>query len=127
MKRIKQIAVYSFCTLLVCVFNSCSEEKTYPRYELVTVTVIPDSLKNEHRTWITETVRAASQNMTGGDYEDVDETIIQCEETAEKLFGVKVKGLRLERSREAYFVYLKPSELNDYEKAILDSLIANAH
>lgn len=123
MKRIKQIAVYSFCTLLSCVFFSCEQTPTYPRYTATTKEVIPDSLKNDHRTWITETVRAASQNMTGGDYEDVDETIIQAERTADRIFGKKLRALRIEISDHYWDDLIKTeNELNEYEKIKFDSL-----
>lgn len=75
--------------------TSCGEEK-YPKYSLITIEFIPDSLKAEHRKFITETVRAASNQMTGGDYEDVDETIIQAERTADNIFSSSVVGLRKE-------------------------------
>jgi hypothetical protein len=115
--------------LLVAVLfslTSCSEER-YPKYSLTTIEFIPDSLKVEHRKFITETVKAASNQMTGGDYEDVDETIIQAERTADNIFSSSVVGLRKEID-ENYWnsLELKPNELNVYEKKILDSLV-NSH
>ncbi len=105
---------------------SCNGDK-YPKYSLTTIEFIPDSLKVEHRKFITETVRAASNQMTGGDYEDVDETIIQAERTADNIFSSSVVGLRKEID-ENYWnsLELKPNELNVYEKKILDSLV-NSH
>ena len=104
---------------------SCNEDK-YPKYSLTTIEFIPDSLKAEHRKFITETVRAASNQMTGGDYEDVDETIIQAERTADNIFSSSIVGLRKEID-ENYWnsLELKPNELNVYEKKILDSLVNN--
>lgn len=46
-----------------------------------------DSLQTEYREWVKETVRAASEHMTGGDYEDADETILQSQQTALQIFG----------------------------------------
>ena len=127
MKRTKQIILTSFCTLLACFFSSCESTEIYPRYSVDTKDVIADSLKHEYRTWITETVRAASQNMTGGDYEDVDDTIEQCEYTAKRIFSEEVIALRIEVDEHYYNDFLKTeSELNDYEKTILDSLTTNA-
>lgn len=106
--------------------TSCSEEK-YPKYSLTTIEFIPDSLKAEHRKFITETVRAASNQMTGGDYEDVDETIIQAERTADNIFSSSIVGLRKEIDKNYWnSLELKPNELNVYEKKILDSLV-NSH
>jgi hypothetical protein len=105
---------------------SCNEDK-YPKYSLTTIEFVPDSLKVEHRKFITETVRAASNQMTGGDYEDVDETIIQAERTADNIFSSNVIGLR-KKIDDNYWndLELKPNELNVYEKKILDSLV-NSH
>lgn len=51
----------------ILVSTSCIDSKPYyPRYTLISISYIPDSLKKEHREWIKETVRAASQHMTGG-------------------------------------------------------------
>lgn len=115
--------------LLVAVLfslTSCSKEK-YPKYSLTTIWFVPDSLKVEHRKFITETVRAASNQMTGGDYEDVDETIIQAERTADNIFSSNVIGLIKEIDDNHWNdLKLKPSELNSYEKSILDSLV-NSH
>ena len=114
--------------LVAVLFSSCKKEAIkYPIYSLTTIEYIPDSLKVEHRKFITETVRAASNQMTGGDYEDVDETIIQAERTADNIFSSNIIGLTKEID-ENYFnsLELKPNELNVYEKKILDSLV-NSH
>jgi len=121
MKNILKLLLYG--SIMVMMLNSCEEVPTYPRYTLDTITHIPDTLKVEHRTWITETVRAASQHMTGGDYEDVDQTIIQAERTANRLFGVEVIGLRKEINDNYYDdLQLVPSQLTPKELEILNNL-----
>jgi len=116
--------------LLVAVlfsFASCEEVLNYPIYSLKTVTYIPDSLKIEHRKWITETVRAANQQLSAGDYEDIDQTIIQAERTAENIFSVKLIGLRKQINDNHWEdLELKPNELNSQQKKVLDSL-QNSH
>jgi len=128
MSNYRNCFALAYVLLVAVLFSltSCSEEK-YPKYSLTTIEFIPDSLKVEHRKFITETVRAASNQMTGGDYEDVDETIIQAERTADNIFSSSVVGLRKEID-ENYWnsLELKPNELNVYEKKILDSLV-NSH
>lgn len=116
---------YSLYAVLACVFlPSCSEDIKYPIYSIEKIKYVPDSLKAEHRAWITETIRAASQHMTGGDYEDVDETIIEAKRTADRLFQVNVIGLRKEINEKSWDdLHLKPIELNHKEKLILDSLL----
>lgn len=106
--------------------TSCHEEK-YPKYSLTTIKFIPDSLRAEHRKFITETVRAASNQMTGGDYEDVDETIVQAERTADNIFSSNIIGLRKQIDDSPWNdLELKPNELTVYEKKIFDSLV-NSH
>ena len=130
MVKLKNKLSNAFYILLASVFLiSCSYEKeVYPRYSLYTVNEIPDSLKLEYRTWITETIRSASQNMTGGDYENVDETIRQAKYTADDIFGTKVIGLRKEIDDNYYNdLKLTPKQLTIEENKVLDSLrISNA-
>ena len=123
-KKITFISRLTKLTLVAVLFllTSCKEDK-YPKYSLVSIDFIPDSLKTEHRKFITETVRAASNQMTGGDYEDVDETIIQAERTANNIFSSRVIGLRKQVDNNYWNdLKLKPNELNRFEKLILDSL-----
>jgi hypothetical protein len=124
MNKLKSLTRYTLYTVLACVFASCSYPKeNYPKYSLETIEYVPDSLKVEHRLWIKETIRAASQQMTGGDYEDVDATIRQAKWTADELFQVSIVGLRKEINDNYYDdLHLKPKELNLFENTVLDSL-----
>ncbi len=124
---IKTLTRNTLYTVLACVLFSCSYPiENYPKYSIKTIEYIPDTLKLKHRTWITETIRAASQNMTGGDYEDIEATIRQAKYTADELFSASVVGLRKEINDNYYDdLHLTPLELNLYESKILDSL-ANA-
>lgn len=124
LKKIKLICSILLLTILLI---SCEEKVQYPIYSLTKISYVPDSLKVKHREFVKETVRAASQQMTGGDYEDVDETIIQAKHTADELFQVSVIGLRKDID-ENYWnaIELTPEEMNPYEKKILDSL-SNSH
>ena len=127
-KNTKQYRNLAKLMLVAVLFSlvSCNEDK-YPKYSLTTIEFVPDSLKAEHRKFITETVRAASNQMTGGDYEDVYETIIQAERTADNIFSSTVVGLRKEIDENHWnSLELKPNKLNVYEKKILDSLV-NSH
>lgn len=83
---------------LVLMFSleSCNHKYTqpeYPQYSITTKAVVPDSLREDQRKFVVETVRAASQHMTGGDYEDVDDTIDQARLTSEDLFSIEVQCL----------------------------------
>ena len=123
--RIKTVGKYFLYALLACVFlTSCSSDDEYPRYTLETIKYVPDSLKIKHRTWVTETIRAASQHMTGGDYEDVDVTIRQAKWTADELFQVGIVGLRKEIDDNYWNdLHLLPIDLNIKEQHVLDSLV----
>jgi hypothetical protein len=111
------------------IFTSCEphrrkpEYPKYPKYSLEKIDYIPDSLKSKHQEYTKELVRAASQHMTGGDYEDVDETIIQAKRTADELFQVSVIGLRKEINENYWDSFdLRPDELSPSEKKILENL-----
>lgn len=109
--------------LLSIIFVSCGENVKYPRYSIEKIHIVPDSLKSAHREWIKETVRAASMHMTGGDYEDVDETILQAEQTANRIFEIQIIGLRKEINEDFYSdVIILPNEFTANDKHILDSL-----
>tara|TARA_B110000971_G_C19865582_1_gene433691 strand:- start:77 stop:448 length:372 start_codon:yes stop_codon:yes gene_type:complete len=118
----KTILLY---TLLLILFSSCKKDiEKYPIYSLKTIRYVPDSLKTEQREWIKETVRASNQNLSAGDYENIDETIVQVERTSENLFEITVVGLRKKVNDDNWDdIELKPNELNDYEKKIIDSLL----
>jgi len=121
--KLSNVSKYFLYTLLALVFVGCADTIEYPRYSLETIEYIPDSLKVEHRTWITETIRAASQHMTGGDYEDVDVTIRQAKWTADDLFEVSIVGLKKEINDNHYNdLHLMPSDMTDEETQTLKRL-----
>lgn len=125
MKKIKFLKVF-MVILIVIIFVSCSDDNNikYPVYSLKMVKYVPDSLKEKQRTWIIEIVRAASQQMTGGDYEDVGETILQAERTSNRLFQVNTMGLKKEiDDYSLHDLYLTLDELSNRERYILDSLL----
>ena len=113
-----------FILVLCCISCTNRNPQNNVEYSLTTIQSVPDSLKEKQRGWILETVRASNQHLSAGDYEDIDETIIQVERTADNLFEVETYGLRKQFS-DGTFDYMdyKPNELNTYEKRILDSLV----
>lgn len=94
-------------------------------YRISTITTVPDSLKEKYRSWVIECVRAASQNMTGGDYEDVDETIEQAEATALKLFGVEEPALVINYGEGYSVIYVARSKFTPAQEEIYDILMKN--
>lgn len=115
----------SYLLILIILFSSCYKSKSeYPKYSLTTISEVPDSLKSQQREWIKETIRAASQHMIGGDYEDVDETIDQAKRTSDQLFYIDYLSLRKEVDENVYRdIIIKPKDMNTYEKKVFDSLI----
>lgn len=122
--KTKQTIKAILCYILVTVLASCKKEEIkYPVYSLESKDIVPDSLKKEYRAFITETVRAANQHLYAGDYEDIDETIIQAERTADNSFSVKVLCLR-KQIDENYWndIIITPSEFTQKEKIIFKNL-----
>lgn len=72
--------------------------------------------------FITETTRAASQHMTGGDYEDPEDVIEQAQESAERLYLRPQLVLVLEDSRKASLQKYGPWELGPADQRMYDSL-----
>jgi hypothetical protein len=123
---IKSTLLLALLFIFSLIFTSCEphgRKPEYPKYSLEKIDYIPDSLKSKHQEYTKELVRAASQHMTGGDYEDVDETIIQAKRTADELFQVSVIGLRKEINENYWDSFaLRPDELSPSEKKILINL-----
>lgn len=123
MKKLIKLVI---CSIIISTLTSCLErgkQVVYPQYSLVTFSEVPDSLKADHREWVKETVRAANQNLTAGDYEDIDDTIEEVMRTSESLFSVETITLR-KKLGEGDFEYtdLNPKELTIKEKVILKNL-----
>ena len=110
-----------FYLILSSVFYACEQVPSYPRYELGAIEYVPDSLKAEHREYITETIKAASFHMSAGDYEDIDITIRQAKWTADELFEVKGFGL-IKRNGQFNYVHIPVCKMSKSEKKIFDSL-----
>jgi hypothetical protein len=109
-------------SFLLLVSTGCEKEAI--EYELSFIHHIPDSLKQQHRDWIQETVRAASQHMTGGKYESPHKTIREARYTADDLFGKNVLGLRKYINGNQWEnVNLLPEEMSEEEKIIFERLI----
>lgn len=112
--------------IILIAVSSCTNTK-HNRYELAKIDYIPDSLIEKHRNWITETVRAASQHMSAGDYEDVDNTIRQAGWQADEIYERSEMGLKFCVDDNYYnCIHLRRSEMSTREKYILDSMLERA-
>jgi hypothetical protein len=110
----------------ILILSSCSESDVkYPVYNYTVGEIYPDSCKIKAANWIKETVAATNFKMSGGDYEDPEDVIEQCEETAQKLFSIKVEGLIKTSYSGSYGIFIPKNELTKYELHILDSLKNN--
>lgn len=105
--------------------NSCdtSPIDKSPKYELTYVNIVPDSLKDKQRKWITETVSATNLHMTGGDYEDPEDVIEEASDQSKNLFSVSVPTLYKKEYGSDIYYRMMPIELTQKEKEILSKLL----
>jgi len=103
---------------LITVISSCNHVNTHG-YILRSITVVADSLKDRQATFVTETVRAASQHMTGGDYEDPEDVIEAANNTFEHIYGVHVECLYNNG------VYILPQDFDSTQMVIFNYLKSN--
>lgn len=109
--------------LFILLLFSCAAEEKYPRYEIQVVEVVPDSLKTKQQNFITETIRAANQRLTAGDYEEVYETVYAVRNVSTELYSVQVVALK-KRISGAYgnYIYILPENMTEEEKRIFQEL-----
>ena len=122
-KNITLKIIFLFSLLLT--IYSCKHKEPTVEYSLGAINSVPDSLKSKQRLWVTETIKAASQNMTGGDYEDVDDPIDQAWITSERLFQVETLGLikKVEDEGRTSFREILPKNMTNHEKKVMINLI----
>lgn len=91
---------------------------------MVSETSVPDSLRFAMAEWVKETVRAASNQMTGGDYEDPEDVIVQAEKTANRLFSrtTRAEGMRFYRKSADNPSEIRYENLSIPEKKVFDEL-----
>lgn len=86
-------------------------------YKITIGVYVPDSLKEKHREYIKELVRAADQHLSAGDMEDAAYTIRQAKWTADELFGLRIQGLSKYTSD-----FIAPEQMTKEEKEIFEQL-----
>lgn len=96
-------------------------------HRIVTEIFVPDSLMDDYRIWITETVRAASQHVTGGDYEDVHETIRQVEITGERIFGKKELCLSISYNSDYNNIVVRQKDMTKEQRQIFQQLLKEGY
>jgi hypothetical protein len=118
-------------TALAIIGASCGPAKdeygrpVYPKYEVGTYTFVPDSLRDKQREWITKTVAAASNHMTGGDYEDPEDLIDEVMEESFTVFNVDVATLSVKECSDCIWRNLDPRLLTKQQQSLFDSLQNN--
>ena len=90
---------------------------------------VPDSLKVAQREWITKTVAACNNRLTGGDIEDQEKVIEQAESSSERLFGVEVEGLYMYDAESEYnpkqvyyYTFIPKRNLNPLQLKLFNEL-----
>src|SRR5690349_9539891 len=117
-------------TLLMIVLSAiiaCDDPKTprlpaYPIYQYTIMREVPDSLKDDMAKWITETVRAANQHMTGGDYEDPEDVIDEAEDVAKNLFARDVEYLSIVADQNASWIHIPAYRLDSIQFQIFEDI-----
>ena len=102
--------------LLTIILIGCEEPS---RYQLSQRSYVPDSLKQAYATYVTELVRAATNNLTTCDYEDVDDTIDEAEKSAMSLYQVNELVLQ----DKSTFVVIRVQDMTPTQKLTFDSLM----
>jgi len=88
MKKKIYLILLVLLSISISLLTSCDIEYLISGYSLHKIYYVPDSLKVAQRDWIINVVKAGSNQMSGGDYEDVDATIRQAKRTSEELFEI---------------------------------------
>lgn len=87
--------------LVLLIALSCDNKDKYPVCSYSYRTVVPPENVEKYEKHVIELTRAASQYMTGGDYEDADDTIEAAQDSAMTLYGVRQKVLYMMHYRES--------------------------
>jgi hypothetical protein len=114
----------AFLLLLVVTLASCNQTE-YPIYKYGTESEIPDSLKVKYSEWVTETVKASNNNMTGGDYEDPEDVIAQAEITGHNIFSVEVEGMYITECSECMWDFTPVSKMTPKQLIIFNRIKEN--
>jgi hypothetical protein len=127
MKSFIGVLLLTFVAMILsATIYSCNYERpkpeVYPKYKYAIDDYLSDSAKIKMATWITETVKATNNQMTGGDYEDPEDVIEQLEETGKRLFSVRIEGLSIQEKQDGWWTFTAKPELTKNELVILDSL-----
>lgn len=94
----------------------------YPKYELYSRDIVPDSLKDKQAEFVVDVVKAASYHMTGGDYEDPEDVIEQANETFVKIYAIETVGLWIVPCHGCYGLFVPKDKLSKDELKIYNSL-----
>lgn len=65
--------------------------------------------------------------MTGGDYEDVDETIRQAEITGENIFGKKELCLEITYNHEFEYLVIRQKDMTKEQRQIFQQLLKEGY
>lgn len=105
----------------ILILSSCEDEK-YPIYRYGVNKEVPDSLKDDETTFITETVRASNFHLSAGDYEDPEDVIVECKSTFESINSVSVEGLDILTGDGHGYKFMSFNKLDIEQKKIFQKL-----
>lgn len=105
--------------------GSCSQYgATYPKYRLVIIKHIPDSLKHKHAELMTSLIKSGSSNVTDSD--DLDDALYAARNIANDLYMGETEVLR-RRISDIYETDIHPKDFNEVEQIIYNELLTNSN
>lgn len=109
--------------VLTLMMLSCTKIiEEYPQYSLSSTTYVPDSMRDTQRIWITSVVKAASNNISAGDYERIYKTIREASNISNDLFEETVICLSVKLNEDSYRISITPDHMTNEQMAIFKRL-----
>jgi len=107
--------------ILLIPFMMGCEKNEYPKYKLVVIDYVPDSLIIEYRQWVLDATSASSFHLSTTKYKNVGEALYDARNVGYNLFGIESEALRISLSQYQYYD-IPYCKLTEKQKGIFNSL-----
>ena len=112
--------------LISIILIGCADEKKeveYPRYSIIIMEAVPDSLEDEYRAYIIKVASSVSFHMSAGQYEEPRRTLWAAQDIAEELYFTPMQGLKIQINKYPSHDINSPyHKLNSFYKSQFDLL-----
>ncbi len=105
--------------LAVAAMCGCGDNTNY---QLGTMMVVPDSLRDDVAECIQKTMSGSSRNLTTSDYEDVDDAIRVADWACTNAYSKPVRCLNIVKDNGYIIRTISPIEMTATQLRIMDSL-----